>query len=325
MYADSTLHDEAARLSALHRLAILDTEPEEPFEHVVNLVRTVLQVPICAVTLVDANRQWFKAQVGLSVAETSRDVSFCSHAIRQRNPFAIPDATRDARFAQNPAVTEDNIRSYLGIPLMTPDGYNVGALCAVDTRAREFTQHEVAILDNFARIVVNEMELRRIAERDQLTGAFSRRGFLEKATQEIERFRRYGRPSSLLLLDVDRFKSVNDTWGHPAGDAVLRVLAATIEESRRPVDVFGRLGGEEFALLLPETEGPDALAAADRFRAILAGRPVVLPTGDAIRITASFGVAMIEAATVSPEDWLTRADAPLYEAKRSGRNRCILA
>lgn len=326
MFSDAALVDEPARLAALQRLAILDTAPEEPFEHVVNLVRTILGVPICAVSLIDEDRQWFKAEVGLNATETARDTSFCTHAIQQRAPFAIPDATADPRFAQNPAVTgSPHVRSYLGIPLVTADGYNIGSLCAVDTCTREFSSREVAILDNFARIVVNEMELRRIAERDQLTGAHSRRGFLEKAEAEIERFRRYGRPASLVLIDVDHFKSVNDTWGHPAGDVVLRTLSETLEGNKRPVDVLGRLGGEEFAVLLPETEANDAFSAAERFREGLAARAIALPGGHALNITASFGVAALDSSVASAEDWLARADAPLYVAKRSGRNRCVIA
>lgn len=326
MFSDATLVDEPARLSALRRLEILDTPPEEPFEHVVNLVRTVLGVPMCAISLLDEDRQWFKAEAGIDAEETPRDTSFCTHAIRRHEHFVVTDATTDPRFADNPAVTGDmHVRSYLGIPLTTPDGYNVGALCAIDTCAREFTDREIAILDNFARIIVNEMELRRIAERDQLTGALSRRGFLEKARAEIERFRRYQRPSSLLLGDIDRFKSVNDTWGHPAGDQVLRAFAAALDSEKRPIDVFGRLGGEEFALLLPETEAADAVKAADRFRERIAASPITLPDGTTITITASFGVAALDQTIISPEDWIAQADAPLYEAKRGGRNRCVLA
>ncbi|EIZ79990.1 GAF sensor-containing diguanylate cyclase [Novosphingobium sp. Rr 2-17] len=326
MFSEATLLDEPGRLAALHRLAILDTETEGPFEHVVNLVRKVLGVPMCAVSLLDKERQWYKAQAGLGFSETPRDTSFCTHTIKQRTAFAIPDATKDARFADNATFTGDmNVRSYLGIPLVTADGYNVGALCALDTRVREFSQREVDILENFARIIVTEMELRRIAERDQLTGALSRRGFIEKAEAEIERFHRYGRPASLLMVDVDRFKQVNDTWGHSAGDAVLRALAASLERGKRPVDVLGRLGGEEFALLLPETDANDALRAANRLREALAECSIPLPGEQSVTITASFGVAGLDSTIAGYEDWLARADTPLYAAKHSGRNRCVLA
>lgn len=325
MYAETALADEAARLAALDRLAILDTPPEEPFDNVVNLVRTILNVPISAVTLVDRDRQWFKAIEGLDASETPRSESFCAHAIRQRAPLLIPDATLDPRVADYPAVTEDpHVRSYAGVPLVTSDGYNVGALCAVDTRRREFSESELDILRNFARIVVNEMELRRIAERDQLTGVLTRRGFIEKANQEIARCHRYGRTASLVLIDVDHFKTVNDTWGHPAGDRVLRELAATIEAAGRSADVLGRLGGEEFAMLLPETGVAEARAAAERFRAAIAARPIAVDPPHTITVTASFGIAMLDATTTMAEEWIARADEPLYRAKREGRNRCVV-
>ncbi len=325
MHVQSAPVDEAARLAALQRLAILDTPREAAFDNIVSLVRTVLHVPISAVTLVDRDRQWFKAIEGIDAAETPRSESFCAHAIQRDAPLLIPDATQDDRVADYPAVTQDpHVRAYAGVPLVTSDGYNVGALCAVDTKTREFTEGEVAILRDFARIVVNEMELRRIAERDQLTGALSRRGFIDKVNQEIARCHRYGRDASLVLVDVDHFKSVNDSWGHPAGDAVLRELAATLQEAGRSADVLGRLGGEEFAMLLPETGVPEALAAAERFRAAVEARPIVVAPARTIAITASFGIAALDQSITVAEEWLAKADEPLYEAKRGGRNRCVL-
>lgn len=323
MYAENALIDEPARLAALHRLAILDTPPEEPFDNVVKLVRTVLGVPISAVTLIDGDRQWFKAIQGLDALETPRSESFCAFAIRQRAPLLIADATLDPRVAHYPAVVQDpHVRSYAGVPLVTSDGYNVGALCAVDTKAREFTESELDILRNFASIIVKEMELRRIADRDELTGALSRRGFIEKANQEIARCHRHGRPASLVLIDVDHFKTVNDTWGHPAGDKVLRELAATLGGAGRSADALGRIGGEEFALLLPETGLPQALAAAERFRLAIEQRAITVAPARTIAVTASFGIARLDLTITSAEDWIARADGPLYRAKREGRNRC---
>lgn len=326
MYRDPALSDEPARLAALQRLSVLDTAPEEPFENVVALIRTVLGVPMAAVSLVDGQRQWFKARSGFEAAETPRSASFCTHTIAQADPLVVPDATCDARFADSPLVSGDpNIRSYAGVPLRTPDGYNVGSLCALDTQAREFSPAEIAILDKFARIVVDELELRRIAGRDQLTGALTRRGFVESASQEVERFRRYGRPASLAMIDIDHFKSINDTYGHPAGDAVLRQVAAVLEAAKRPNDVLGRLGGEEFAMLMPETGPEQALAAAERFRGAIASARFEIGSGTPLMVTASFGVAVLDGALPDAECWFAAADVPLYAAKRGGRNRCELA
>ncbi len=251
---DVKLHDDDARLAALRRLDVLDSAVEEPFEKIVTLVRTVLGVPMATVTLVDRDRQWFKARRGIDVAETPRSISLCTHTIQQREALIIEDTHGDPRFADNPLVTgAPHIRAYAGIPLRTPDGYNVGSLCAMDTKARAFTPADIAILTNCAHIVSDELELRMVAQVDFLTGALTRRAFVEQAEREIARAARYHRPSTIVMLDVDHFKSVNDTYGHAAGDQVLHQLAELATLTLRPSDVFGRLGGEEFALLLPET------------------------------------------------------------------------
>jgi diguanylate cyclase (GGDEF)-like protein len=314
--------DEEGRLAALHRYQVLDTAAEAPFDKITAIVKTVLDVPICAVSLVDRDRQWFKSSVGLSVPETPRSVSFCAHTIQTDQPMVIADATLDIRFSANALVVgAPFIRSYAGVPLQSPDGYNLGALCAIDTRPRRFDETQVALLRNFAALVVDELELRRIADRDHLTGALTRRGFLQAMEKEIERFKRYGRPSALLMLDVDRFKSINDRFGHPAGDIVLQAVAACCDATVRPSDVFGRLGGEEFGILLPETTADEAMAGAERFRRAI--EALRFPTLDDVLATASFGVAPLTADRCDANRWLVDADAALYRAKHAGRNRCV--
>lgn len=324
MYQDAALTDEPARLAALRRLAVLDSEPEAPFENVVALVRAVLGVPMAAVSLIDEDRQWFKARIGFEPTETPRDISFCTHTIQQREPLIIPDATKDERFAANPMVLADpGVRSYAGIPLRTSDGYNIGSLCAIDTKAREFSESEIAMLDKFARIVVADLELRRIAGKDQLTGALTRRGFIERVSQEIERHNRYDRPASLAMIDIDYFKAINDTHGHATGDAVLREIARLLRSEARPNDLLGRLGGEEFAMLMPETDAKAAYFAAERFRQCIAAATTEVEPGLQVKVTASFGVAELIPAFTDPESWFAATDVLLYAAKRRGRNRCI--
>jgi GGDEF domain-containing protein len=257
--AEAKLDDEQGRMCALERLRVLDTAEEPPFEKIVTLVQQILQTPFCAVSLVDEQRQWFKARRGLGVRETPRDISFCTHTIQQTEPFVIRDAARDARFAANPLVTGDpHIRSYAGVPLLMPDGYQIGSLCTIDTRPREFPENEITILENFASLVVDELELRQIASTDQLTGALTRRAWLEGAAAEIKRSQRYGRPLSMAIMDIDRFKTINDTHGHLVGDVVIRSLAELCISTKRESDVFGRFGGEEFVLLMPETDAAEA-------------------------------------------------------------------
>ena len=321
---DAKLQDEAARLAALHRYEVLDTPTEAAFERVTGLVKTVLNVPICAVSLIDRDRQWFKSCVGLSVRETGRDVAFCSHTIMKRDPLYVPDARLDPRFAENPLVTgEPHIRSYLGIPLSTPDGYNVGSLCAIDVEPRSYRPEEVEILKSFAALVVDELELRRIAQTDYLTGAVSRRSFLLEMEKMLSRFRRTGRNASLLFMDVDHFKRVNDTHGHAMGDVVLKQVAQELTGLLRRSDTLGRLGGEEFGILLESASLHQAFEIADRLRSRLEATPVQLEP--LVSITASFGVAALAAETGTVKEWLEAADQALYEAKRTGRNRCCVA
>jgi diguanylate cyclase (GGDEF)-like protein len=323
---DAFLDDENARISALHRLNVLDTKTEEPFEKIVTLVRAVLAVPIATVTLVDRDRQWFKAQRGLDEQETARSISICTHTIKQREPLIIEDAHLDPRFAASPLVVgSPRIRSYAGIPLRTPEGYNVGSLCAMDTRPRRFSPADISILSNFANIVCDELELRLIAQVDHLTGALTRRGFIEQAEREIARSHRYGRPSTLVMLDLDHFKAVNDTYGHTTGDQVLNQIAKIAAVTLRPSDVFGRLGGEEFAMLLPETGGEEAHCLTERLRQAIADHPTSLTGGGTLRVTASFGVAPLTQALTSFPAWLQSADTMLYAAKTGGRNCTRLA
>ena len=319
------LDDEAGRLSALRRYDVLDTAPEEPFDKLTELVRSVIGVPIAAVSLVDSERQWFKSIAGLSACETSRDVSFCSHAIKLREPMVIPDARLDARFARNPLVTgEPHIRSYLGIPLETPDGYNIGALCAIDFKVRPFPPTEIAILSSFAGLVLNELELRQIAMSDGLTKAMTRRAWIEAAGKEISRCRRYDAEASVIIFDIDHFKQVNDLHGHPAGDDVLRTLTQRCFDALRDSDIIGRIGGEEFAILLPSTDAEGAVLLAERLREAFSGTPVDI-NGIALRVTASFGISSLTRDIADPAAWLAVADSALYRSKAGGRDRCTLA
>lgn len=150
--------DDAERLRALRELLILDTPPEERFDRIVAFAAEEFEVPIALVSLVDEQRQWFKARVGMGVCETSREISFCAHAIVQPDLFEVLDATRDPRFADNPMVVgEPFIRFYLGAPLRLPGGATVGTLCLIDTRPREFDALSHAILGTLRDLVLAEL------------------------------------------------------------------------------------------------------------------------------------------------------------------------
>ena len=155
--------DEAARLAALRELDVLDTEPEERFDRLTRIAQDMFGTPIALVSLIDADRQWFKSAQGLGVAETSREVAFCSHAILGDEVMVVPDAAADPRFADNPLVTDDpDIRFYAGAPLTTSDGHAVGTLCVIDTQPREWSAAQSRVLRDLADVVEEELNQARL-------------------------------------------------------------------------------------------------------------------------------------------------------------------
>ncbi len=257
---------------------------------------------------------------GLEFSETDRAAAFCAHTVQTSDALVVPDVRLDDRFRGNPLVIgPPNIISYVGVPLQTPSGHNIGSLCVIDRRPRDFSGHNLELLANFASLVMGEMELRHRANVDSLTEAYSRSGLIGAAHGVIAECRRTGRPATLLLFDLDHFKAINDRFGHAGGDAVLKAVARSCREAMRPGDVLGRIGGEEFVVLLKDVGADRALAVAERFRATVAASKV---TGVDVRVTASFGVAALTNDVLTPEHWLAIADRRLYSAKASGRDIC---
>ena len=177
-----------------------------------------------------------------------------------------------------------------------------------------------AIIHDITKRRALEQEMRRLATTDPLTGLVNRRFFFNQVTRELERFRRYAKSAALLMLDLDSFKRINDTRGHAAGDAVLQHFAIVARQSLRRVDVVGRLGGEEFAALLPGTDAAGAVQLAERLRQAVAERPADIETGS-LAYTVSVGVTWFAPSDSNADAILARADRALYRAKDHGRNR----
>lgn len=168
-------------------------------------------------------------------------------------------------------------------------------------------------------------ELARMASEDALTGALTRRAFIERVNAMIDRKTRSRRHASLLMLDIDHFKSINDTYGHPAGDRVLAAVAGRLRAALRKQDVIGRLGGEEFAVYLPQCSRREALDVAERTRASIEVEPISLQDGGAVAVTVSIGVTTGSESKLTLDRLLDVADKALYEAKNGGRNRAVFA
>ncbi|MDC6127953.1 sensor domain-containing diguanylate cyclase, partial [Burkholderia gladioli] len=259
--------DEASRLAKLRSLQLLDTPDEERFDRITRLARRIFDVPIALVSLVDENRQWFKSCFGLDVRETSRDMSFCAHAILSRQTLVIPDATLDPRFADNPLVTgAPGIRFYAGHPLALPDGTNLGTLCLIDTRSREVDPDDLAHLRDLAGLAEREVAAVQMATLDALTSLSNRRGFEVLARHALNACKRGGRRASLLFFDLNDFKQINDRYGHAEGDRALTLFARSLSTVLREMDVVGRLGGDEFVALLITSHEVDAPGIVERLR-----------------------------------------------------------
>jgi len=154
--------NEAARVEALHKYAILDTEPEQTFDDLVLLASFICKTPIALISLVDEDRQWFKSKVGLSISETPREIAFCAMAMQQPDVFVVPDTLNDERFRNNPlVVSEPNVRFYAGAPLIDEEGHALGTICVIDRIPRELAPDQQVALKALSRLVLAQLEFRR--------------------------------------------------------------------------------------------------------------------------------------------------------------------
>lgn len=241
--------NEAARLCFLASLNILDTPPEESFDRITRLTRTLLGVPIALVSLVDLNRQWFKSCQGLDVTETPRDVAFCAHALHVDEALVIPDAKLDPRFADNPLVTDKpHIRFYAGVPLRFADGLTVGTLCALDTAPRTLTDDQLGALRDLARIVERELMQRSLAIDARVVEEAERRARTSSESQFRAVFR--DTPSGEAILELSgRFLEVNREFCDISGYNPEELVLMTAEQIIHPADrdVASRLRRELIA------------------------------------------------------------------------------
>jgi len=252
--------NESKRLASIQALNILDTPAEERFDRVTRIARRMFDVPFSVVTVVDANRQWFKSCIGIDVQETPREISFCAHAILNNEIMVIEDTFQDPRFVDNPLVSEEpHVRFYAGRPLKLPsiggeDAGYLGTLCILDSKPRQMSADDLELLDDLASMVESELSAHYAATTDDLTLISNRRGFQILGQKALNYCQRYQHQACLAFIDLNDFKPINDTYGHGEGDKALVQFAEMLLNCSRDSDIVARLGGDEFVMLLMNTD-----------------------------------------------------------------------
>jgi diguanylate cyclase (GGDEF)-like protein len=281
------------------------------------MAKRMFDVSISLVSLIDEDRQWFKSAQGLEATETPRDISFCGHAINQEGLFIIPNATEDERFFDNPLVTDaPNIRFYAGYTLKLREELNIGTLCLIDPKPRVMDEEDQQLLRDLGAMIEQEIKSIQLATLDELTLISNRRGFLNLVDHSLNMCRRNQVSMSFLLFDLNKFKAINDTYGHHEGDFVLTTFAQIMLDTFRDVDVIGRLGGDEFVAMLTDSSKANAEEILARFAAAIdeANATINKP----YKIEYSVGVEHFHHDTeMSAEEMIQAADAAMYKHKKS--------
>ena len=334
--------DEDRRLASVQRLQILDTPAEERFDRLARLAKRLFRVAYSRITLMDEQRQWFKSVCGQELREIPRDQSICGYTVLQGSTLIIPDCSIDPRVSDNPLVRGlTGINFYAGVPLHSNDGHTVGTLCVLDGVARQLDGEDVAALEDLAACAESEIQLlhisrseiemrgemdqlRRKASVDALTKTWNRGAILEILAKEQERARKANEPLAVALMDIDHFKSVNDTYGHDVGDQVLQEFTDRIRAGLRGGEAFGRFGGEEFLIVVPRCNPSQSEAYGENVLEAVRSQPMKTAAGE-LAVTASMGLAIWRGNFESSDALVKRADKALYQSKRNGRNRASLA
>jgi len=345
--------NESARLDALREYQILDTLPEDSYDDITRLASEICDTPIALVSLVDSDRQWFKAKVGLEASETPRDVAFCAHAILQSDLLIIRDASEDSRFADNPLVTDGpQIRFYAGAPLITAKGEAMGTLCIIDSVPRNLSEKQKSALRALSRQVMAQMELRRLVSEqkhyqrtledykqrleetnaqlavesvtDDVSGFHNTRFLHQYLDAYLSRANISAQQLSLVFFDMDGFKNVVDTHGHLLGAKVLREVALVVHRELDMEDRIIRYGGDEYVVILPEQDKEQALSKVERIRQAISFAQFLQEEQLNVRVTASFGLSTFPEDAVNKHQLLAQADQCLFQSKEAGKNRITL-
>lgn len=345
--------DEVARLKALNRYGLLTREADPLLEDVVAMAAMVCQTPIAQIGFLGRDRLWIKAGVGLPLRRVPRRASFSAYAIcKQGEILVVQDTYEDWRFSENPLLAHTPaVRFFAAVPLIEPSGFAIGTLIVMGYQPRGLSDKERRVLCALAQTAMALIEARQMVRRlegeiseriayerrsnvrqdllvaanaalcaetltDSLSQVGNRRAFEQYLDSELQRVRRLSYPLSLLMIDIDHFKQFNEDYGHQTGDEIIRSVAQVIGRTIRTTDFVARIGGDEFVVLLPNTDARGARIMAERCRgAIEAEASPQHP------VHISVGIAQLSPQTLDGPALIAAADQALRRAKQLGRNQ----
>jgi diguanylate cyclase (GGDEF)-like protein len=309
----------------------------EVYDYVIEYATRLTKTPAGSIVLLDEEHGEMVLAHSVGFSEAFKEVvrwrfrphGLTNHILNQSEPVIIPDVA-EIKDGISPALAAEKVKSIIATPL-TARGKVMGILYVDDFEERDFSAGEASILgllSGYAALSIERMKLledtRKMAITDGLTGLRNQQEFLAQLDAETDRAERYERKLSVVDLDIDFFKTYNDEFGHLAGNDLLRVLARTISENSRNTDICARIGGEEFAVIMPETTVEDAAVSAERLRATI--EKMHVDHADIVKkaITVSIGVATYPEHGESAKEVYKSSDDALYKAKETGRNRVIV-
>ena len=317
---------EQERLQGLHQLQVLDTPAEARFDRLTRLALRVFRLPLSMITMVDAERQWFKSAQGHLFTATPRAESFCAQTVLQDSPLVVEDASVDERFFDHPAVVGDlGVRFYAGLPLRDSQGLAVGTFCILDSQPRQLSNDDLLALRDLAACAESELHLLKLSQSEQellremddmrrtlavdgLTRCWTRDSLMELLDKE-------GRQEGLavLIAHLEGLREINDYWGQTVGDQALRMLADRCRTGLRPQDILGRLSGTRLVIL---SRCPTAqIQAYAQFLRQLLGEELMYEA-QPLRIEVSMGVALRRGPVEPALDLLARAEKAQANARR---------
>jgi diguanylate cyclase (GGDEF)-like protein len=327
------------QLAEIHCLDAFYTPIEERFERLTRLAKSALRVQVAAVTAVTQECQWFKSVTGWDVTELSMDKSLCANTVIKRRTTIVQDLSKHPRYATHPLVLgAPKFRFYAGVPLSNAKGSVIGTLCVMSLRPRRITEKWQQLLEDIAELAQRELltialhdaqtELvaklshsRRQALLDPLTRVWNRRGGMALLDAGIERAKKDGTSIAVCAVDINHFKSVNDTFGHAIGDRALRLVARELLACVRDNDGVCRFGGDEFFVMFVGTKEKDIGKIADRVRERIHSTRIRVGKDKSTQVSVDMGIQYCEVgSTQSAKQVLDAADKALYRDKRSDRN-----